>query len=81
MRPVLDKCYHIGYYLWVVGTIRRGNYSFRSWKGDHSPRHVHIYRDGKLVAKWNLDRSVLMEGRMNRRLRQLITELVKEGKL
>ena len=65
----------------LVSKVRRGNYTFVTWKGDHSPRHVHTYRDGRLIAKWNLDRNVLMEGRMNRRLRQIITELVKEGKL
>ena len=26
-----------------------------TWIGDHSPRHVHVYRDGKLVAKWDLE--------------------------
>jgi hypothetical protein len=64
-----------------MGTVRRGNFSFRSWKGDHSPRHVHIYRNGKLVAKWNLERSVVMEGHVNRRLREIIKALVKEGLL
>jgi Domain of unknown function (DUF4160) len=64
-----------------MGTIRRGNYRFRSWVGDHAPRHVHIYRDGKLVAKWNLDRSVVMVGKVDRKLRQIIQELVREGKL
>jgi hypothetical protein len=38
-----------------VGKIRRGNFIFVTWIGDHSPRHVHVYRDGKLVLKWNLD--------------------------
>ncbi len=52
-----------------------------TWKGDHSPRHVHIYKDGKFIAKWNLDRSVVMDGQMDRRLRQIISELVMEGKL
>jgi Domain of unknown function (DUF4160) len=49
--------------------------------GDHSPRHVHIYRNGKLVAKWNLEKSVVMEGRVNRRLREIIKALVREGLL
>jgi hypothetical protein len=26
-----------------VGKIRRGGYVFLSWKGDHPPRHVHVY--------------------------------------
>ena len=31
--------------------IRRGGYVFLTWKGDHSPRHVHVYRDGRLILK------------------------------
>jgi hypothetical protein len=34
-----------------VGKLRRGGYVFITWKGDHPPRHVHVYRDGKLVVK------------------------------
>lgn len=37
-----------------MGKIRRGGYIFVTWVGDHSPRHVHVYRDGKLVVKWDL---------------------------
>jgi hypothetical protein len=50
-----------------------------TWKGDHSPRHVHVYRDGKLVVKWNLDDRVPMRGRPTRRVLQLIAELEKDG--
>ena len=38
-----------------MGKLRRGGYIFMAWKGDHPPRHVHVYRDGKLVVKWDLD--------------------------
>ena len=65
----------------MVGKIRRGNYVFVTWKGDHSPRHVHVYRDGKFVVKWNLDKGVPMRGRPTRRVLQLIAELEKEGSL
>jgi hypothetical protein len=62
-----------------VGKIRRGNYVFLTWKGDHSPRHVHVYRHGKLVVKWNLEDHVPMKGRPTRRILQLIADLAKEG--
>jgi hypothetical protein len=62
-----------------VGKVRRGNYVFVTWKGDHSPRHVHVYRDGKLVVKWNLDERVPMRGRPTRRVLQLIAALEKDG--
>lgn len=64
-----------------MGKIRRGGYVFTLWKGDHDPRHVHIFRDGKEIAKWNLRDSVLMKGEINKKLLKLIEELVQEGKL
>ena len=59
----------------------RGSYIFLTWKGDHSPRHVHVYRDSRLVVKWDLDNWQAMEGKASRRLLQLIEELNDEGKL
>jgi hypothetical protein len=64
-----------------VGKIRRDNYVFLTWIGDHSPRHVHVYRDGKLVLKWNLDASVPMKGRPTSKLIRLIASLRKDGLL
>jgi hypothetical protein len=63
----------------VVGKTRRGNFIFITWKGDHSPRHVHVYRDGKLVVKWNLEDRVPMKGRPTARVLELIAELELEG--
>lgn len=62
-----------------MGKTRRGNFIFVTWKGDHSPRHVHVYKDGKLVVKWNLDDCVPMKGRPTARLLELIAELELEG--
>jgi hypothetical protein len=64
-----------------VGRIRRGGFIFVTWKGDHSPRHVHVYRGGKLVVKWNLDDRVPMKGRPTARVLQLIEELEAESVL
>ena len=64
-----------------MGKVRRGNYIFVSWKGDHAPRHVHVYRDGRLVVKWDLENWLPMRGEANRRLLKLIEELEDEGKL
>lgn len=54
---------------------------FLGWKGDHSPRHVHVYRDGALITKWDLDNSKVMRGSINRRIKKLIDELESEGVL
>jgi hypothetical protein len=52
-----------------------------TWKGDHSPRHVHVYKDGRLVVKWDLEQGGAIEGSASRRVRNLIRELGQEGLL
>lgn len=64
-----------------MGKIRRGGYIFVTWKGDHSPRHVHVYRDGVLIVKWDLDNRKSMAGKGTRRVRLLIEQLESEGAL
>jgi len=64
-----------------MGKIRRGNYVFVGWIGDHAPRHVHVYRDKKLVLKWDLDQGIAMKGRATKKVLKLIAELQLEGRL
>jgi hypothetical protein len=64
-----------------VGKLRRGGYIFITWKGDHPPRHVHVYRDGRLVVKWDLDNKKPMTGAAKSRILELISELESEGLL
>lgn len=61
--------------------IRWGGHVFLCWKGDHSPRHVHVYRDGRLVVKWDLENNEEMSGSADKRVRRLIAGLGKEGLL
>ncbi|MEX2299550.1 MAG: DUF4160 domain-containing protein [Bryobacterales bacterium] len=61
--------------------IRRGGYIFLTWKGDHAPRHVHVYRNGRLVVKWDLDNRLPMKGKASRRVLNLIEDLESEGLL
>ena len=58
-----------------------GGYVFITWKGDHPPRHVHVYRDGTLIVKWDLDNQKAMKGAVTRRILALIRELEAEGLL
>ena len=37
-----------------MGKIRRGVYVLVWWKGDHTPRHVHVFRDGRFIVKLHL---------------------------
>jgi hypothetical protein len=61
--------------------LRRGGYVFVTYISDHAPRHVHVYRDGELVLKWNLADQVPMEGKPTRKVVQLIKELEDENRL
>ena len=64
-----------------MGKVRRGGYVFLTWKGDHTPRHVHVYRDGRFVVKWDLGSWQPMKGRASARVLLLIRELEDEGAL
>ncbi len=60
---------------------RRGGYVFLGWKGDHAPRHVHVYRDGKFIVKWDLENWKPMKGSATDQILRLIRDLVNEGLL
>jgi hypothetical protein len=64
-----------------VTRIRRGGYIFVTWIGDHPPRHVHVYRDGILIVKWDLDHDLPMTGYAGPAVVALIDALRKEGEL
>jgi Domain of unknown function (DUF4160) len=64
-----------------VSRVRRGGFIFVTFVGDHALRHVHVYRDSRLVVKWDLDNNQPMEGVAPRAVLKLIEALVEEGKL
>jgi hypothetical protein len=64
-----------------MGKIRRGGFVFMTWKGDRSPRHVHVYRNGTFVVKWDLEARKPMRGRVTAKIIRLIEELESEGEL
>ena len=64
-----------------MSRIRRGSYLFVTWAGDHSPKHVHVFRDRRLIVKWDLEGGRPMKGRATTRIVRLIDELVSEGSL
>ena len=64
-----------------MGKIRRGGCVFVTWKGDHPPRHVHVYRNGKLLVKWDLDNQKPMKGKASRQVLASIRKLESEGLL
>ena len=61
-----------------MGKVRRGGFVFFSWKGDHGPQHVHVYKDGKLIVKWDVENQKAMKGKSTKRILELIRELQAE---
>ena len=61
--------------------IRRSGYIFIARVSDHPPRHVHVYRDGRLIVKWDLENRMPMKGKASARLIELIRQLEAEGQL
>ena len=64
-----------------MGKIPRGGYVFISWKSGHPPRHVHVYREGKFIVKWDLDNDRVMRGAVSAEIVELIQALRAEGRL
>ena len=54
---------------------------FVTWSGDHTPLHVHVYRKGRLVLKWDLENNLPMKGKPTATVLRLIAELREEGLL
>jgi hypothetical protein len=64
-----------------MSKISHGGYVFVTWIGDHGPKHVHVYSNGVLVLKWDMENDVAMKGRATNKILRLITELREEGRL
>lgn len=64
-----------------LGKIRRNGMTFLTWIGDHSPKHVHVYVDNRLVVKWDLENNKIMKGKMSAKILAEINQLKSEGKL
>ncbi len=54
-------------------------------KGDHSPWHVHVYKDGKFILKYDLENSCAMKTGTSKsdidKAVKYISELKRKGKL
>lgn len=61
--------------------IRRGGYIFIARRSDHPPRHVHVYRNGRLIVKWDLENKKPMKGGVSARILELLDQLEAEGQL
>lgn len=49
------------------------------YAGDHDPRHVHVFEDGKRVLKFDIESWTVMQGKLTFRARRALESLRKEG--
>ena len=61
--------------------FRRGGYVFIARPSDHPPRHVHVYRNGRLAVKWDLENRKSMKASASARIVAIIEALEAEGRL
>lgn len=61
--------------------IKRGGYVFQWWKSDHDPAHVHVFKDGREVLKWDLKAWTALDGTPTGRIIALLCQLRDEGLL
>lgn len=64
-----------------MGREKREGYIIEWWMGDHDPKHVHVYKNGKEIAKVVVPDMRILTGNLNRKLRKIIEELLGEGKI
>lgn len=61
-----------------MGRLKRGGYIIEWWMGDHYPKHVHIFKDGREIAKVQVPGMIVLTGKLTKKIRQLLAKLVKE---
>jgi hypothetical protein len=61
-----------------LGRIKRGGYLFEWWMGDHYPKHIHIYKNRKEIAKIRIPEMIVLKGKVNKNLRKIIEKLINE---
>ncbi len=45
-----------------MATWRAGGYVIRMYAQDHPPRHVHVFKDGREVARYDIENGRFMRG-------------------
>lgn len=64
-----------------MGRIRRGGYIIEWWIGDHYPKHVHVFKDGREIAKVRVPGLIILSGTLNKRLVKILKELIEDREI
>ena len=49
------------------------------YKNDHAPLHIHVFKDGHEVARYDLENNVFMNGSDPRHFGRVIRALIQAG--
>lgn len=47
-------------------TWKLGGYEFRLYEGDHPPLHLHVFKDGRQLDRFDLENQEFMDGTVGR---------------
>lgn len=61
-----------------MSRAKRGGYIIEWWMGDHPPRHVHVFKNSKEVVKVAIPSLGVLSGKMDRRLKKILIDLIEE---
>jgi hypothetical protein len=64
-----------------MGRVKRAGYIIEWWMGDHLPKHVHVYKNGREIAKVEISGLLVLKGRINARLMKILQALIDEGEI
>ena len=56
-------------------TWRSGGYVIRMYQNDHPPLHVHVFRDGRLLDRYDLEHGEFMDGNVGRHYGRVLAAL------
>jgi len=62
-----------------VPTWRSGGYIIRMYQNDHPPLHVHIFKDGRQLDRYDLEHGEFMDGTIGRHLGRVLAALRASG--
>ena len=51
-----------------------GGYQLVTYKGDHPPLHVHVYRNGRVIGRWDIENQRPMDGPLSRAVLQALAQ-------
>ena len=60
-------------------TWRSGGYLFRIYQNDHPPLHVHVFKEGRLLDRYDLENGRFMDGTVGRHRGRVLAALSRIG--